>query len=401
MSEKLAAARARRTEVELADVLRRFGPSYERRHGLSRQQRKAVRAITRCRTAALGGHVDGCDQCGHVEISYNSCRNRHCPKCQGTARAKWVAARLEDVLPIGYYHVVFTLPHEVNALGHYNQRAVLNLLFRAASETLMAFGRSRLGGELGVTAALHTWGQTLIEHLHLHCIVTGGALSADGQRWVACRNGYLFPVTALSAVFRAKYIEGLERHYRRGQLRGAEALEMLRDEGAWRRYLERLWRKAFVVYAKRPFAGPEEVVGYVGRYTHRVAITNSRIVGMSETQVGFEYRDYREGGRRKVMWLAGDEFVGRFLRHVLPKGFQRIRHYGLMGPKKGERLARCRALLGPREGEAQEGEARQVEEWGREADCGRVCAACGVGRMVRLEEIERATGPPSEGVWAA
>ena len=390
-----------RPRYELADVVRQFGASYLARHPASRQQRKVLRAIEACRTSALGGHVDGCDTCGHRRISYNSCRNRHCPKCQGRARDRWVGDRLEQVLPIAYFHVVFTLPHELNELCRYNQRVVLNLLFRAASETLLAFGRGRFGGELGVTAALHTWGQTLIEHHHLHCIVTGGALAADGQRWVSSRPGYLFPVLALSAMYRGKYLAGLERAYRRGELRGEEAIEALGDEERFGRYLKDLAKQKFVVYAKQPFAGPEEVVRYIGRYTHRVAITNHRIVGIDEETVSFSYKDYRDGGRAKVMRLSGEEFLGRYLRHVLPKGFQRIRHYGLLGSGRRAKLARCREVLaasevGPR-GQRDE-ERGERGERGEEAER---CPECGEGRMVRVEELPRNCGPPRDGRQAA
>jgi hypothetical protein len=385
-----------RPEYEMADVVRRFGAGYLRRHPASREQRKVLRAIAQCRTAALGGHRDGCDRCGYERQSYNSCRNRHCPKCQGRARVLWVAARLEELLPIEYFHVVFTLPHELNALCRYNQRLVLDLLFRAASQTLLRFGRERLGGELGVTAALHTWGQTMVEHHHVHCVVTGGALSADGQRWVSSRAGYLFAVRALSAVYRGKYLEGLRRAYERGQLQGGEALEEVRDAASFERFVGRLAGREWVVYAKRPFAGPAQMVRYVGRYTHRVAMTNERIVGIDDETVSFTYKDYRDGGRRKVMRLGGEAFLGRYLRHVLPKGFQRIRHYGLFGGRRGAKLARCRELLG--EGErAQEVGGGEEPAYGALDSDGERCPECGVGRMVCIEAWPRMCGPPSSG----
>jgi hypothetical protein len=384
----------RLSEFELADVVQRFGPRYLARHPASREQRKVLRAIERCRTAALGGHRDGCDACGYERIRYNSCRNRHCPKCQGRARVLWVAARLEQLLPIEYFHVVFTLPHELNALCRYNQRVVLDLLFRAASQTLLRFGRERLGGEVGVTAALHTWGQTLVEHHHVHCIVTGGALRADGQQWVSSRRGYLFAVRALSAVYRGKYLEGLRRAFERGELRGGEALEEVRDAASFERFVARLAGQAWVVYAKRPFAGPAQMVRYVGRYTHRVAITNDRIVGIDEAGVSFTYKDYRDGGQRKVMRLGGEEFLGRYLRHVLPKGFQRIRHYGLFGRQRTEKLARCRALLGERGAEETARAAADELATQDRAGEGERCPACGVGRMVCIEAWPRMCGPP-------
>jgi hypothetical protein len=391
-----AVEHGRRPRYELADVVRQFGSRYLARHPASREQRKVLRAIARCRTAALGGHVDACDSCGHRRQSYNSCRNRHCPKCQGRNRTRWVEGRLEDVLPIEYFHVVFTVPHALNELCRYNQRVVFNLLFRAASETLMAMGRARMGGELGVTAALHTWGQTMIEHHHLHCVVTGGALSADGERWVASRRGYLFSVFEVSATYRARFLRGLERAYGRGELRGADRLEALGDEGAWGRFVDGLREQKWVVYAKRPFAGPEQVVKYIGRYTHRVAMTNDRIVGIDEETVSFEYKDYRDGGRRKVMRLGGEEFLGRYLRHVLPKGFQRIRHYGLLAKGRRHRLEQCRRVLGAGgsrvEPDRGEGEASEGSEGSEAVER---CEVCGVGRMVRVEEMVRNSGPPA------
>jgi hypothetical protein len=386
-----------RPEYELADVVRRFGARYLARHPATREQRKVLRAIERCRTAALGGHRDACDACGYERLSYNSCRNRHCPKCQGRARVLWVAARLEELLPIEYFHVVFTLPHELNAVCRYNQRVVLELLFRAASQTLLRFGRERLGGELGVTAALHTWGQTLIEHHHVHCVVTGGALTSDGQQWVSSRPGYLFPVRALSAVYRGKYLDGLRRAWARGQLRGGDVLEQLRDAASFERLIEALAQREWVVYAKRPFAGPEQMVRYVGRYTHRVAMTNDRIVGIDEDAVSFRYKDYRDEGRRKVMRLGGEEFLGRYLRHVLPKGFQRIRHYGLFGRRRAEKLTRCRALLGEPRGVPTADGGNDVGEEPRAGD-GERCPECGVGQMVCLEAWPRMCGPPARGV---
>jgi hypothetical protein len=393
MSREQTAPAASGPRFELADVIDQFGAAYERTHRLSRQQRKVLRAIARCRTAALGGHVDACDACGHRQISYNSCRDRHCPKCQGRARVQWVASRLDELLPIAYFHVVFTLPHELYELYHANQRLMLNLLFSAASDTLREFGQRRLGGELGVTAVLHTWGQTLSEHVHLHCIVTGGALTKDG-RWVASRPGYLFPVRALSEVYRGKYCAGLQRAQRRGEVVGGDGLEMVESEAAFGRWLSRIRRQAWVVYAKAPFGGPEQVIKYVGRYTHRVAITNGRIVGIEGGRVGFEYKDYRAGGQRKEMWLGGEAFLGRFLRHVLPKGFQRIRHYGLLAKGQGAKLRRCREALEGAVRTAAEPEARHASRTDAVVTDERVCPVCGVGRMQRREELPRMCGPP-------
>ena len=349
-------------------------------------------AIERCRTAALGGHVSECDSCGHTHISYNSCRDRHCPKCQATARHQWVEAQQAALLPIEYFHVVFTMPEEINALMRFNQRLLLNLLFKAASETLLEFGQRHLKGELGVTAVLHTWGQTLSEHPHLHCIVTGGALSRDGSRFVRCRRSYLFAVKALSVVFRAKYCAYLERAYRRGELVGA--VGMLESADSFDHYMRKLKTKAWVVYAKRPFAGPEQVIGYLGRYTHRAAITNSRIISVEDGRVSFTWKDYRAEGQPKVMTLSATEFIRRFLLHVLPTEFVRIRHYGLLANgRRKEKLLRCRELLGV--AQIAVAEADGATDEGEESREVQRCEVCGVGRMVRRGELPPTCGPPA------
>ena len=308
-----------------------------------------MRAIERCRTAALGGHVDRCDGCGHTRISYNSCRNRHCPKCQNLARAKWLDVQQALLLPVEYFHIVFTVPHELNPLVLQNHRVLYNLLFRAASETLQTFARDRkhLGAELGVTAVLHTWGQNLSQHVHLHCLVTGGGLSPDGQQWISGRKGFLFPVRALSKVFRGKYLDYLERAFRSETLRLEGPLVKLADGATFRDLLRNLRAKPWVVYAKRPFAGPRQVLGYLGRYTHRVAISNDRIVGLNGDCVRFRWKDYADGDRLKTMELPATEFIRRFLLHVLPAGFMRIRHFGLLASRHRQKsLSRCRELLG-------------------------------------------------------
>lgn len=355
-------------------------------------------AIERCRTAALGGHVDECAACGHQRLSYNSCRNRHCPKCQASARRKWVEAQKQAVLPIEYFHVVFTLPDAINPLLRWNQRLLLNRLFTAVAETLLEFAERHLGGEPGITAVLHTWGQTLVEHPHLHCLVTGGALAKDESRWTSCTRGYLFPVRALSQVFRGKYCDFLKRAFAQEQLLGAESLPMLASRESFLRYLHDLQQPAWVVYAKRPFAGPEQVIEYLGRYTHRVAISNQRLITVDEHTVSFRWKDYRDGGRVKVMTLSADEFIRRFLLHVLPPEFVRLRHYGILANgRRQSKLGRCRELLGAGaevSRQAQEPPDIMPPDVLPAEEERAVCEQCGSGRMQRRAELPPSCGPP-------
>lgn len=340
---------ARVPRLELADIVRTTGEAYRRTHRLVPVQHRALRAIASCRTAALGGHRETCDRCGAVRVSYNSCRNRHCPKCQTLTQARWLAARKADLLPIPYFHVVFTLPHDLNALAQGNPRVIYALLFRAAADTLLTFGRDgrHLGGTIGITAILHTWGQTLTQHLHVHCLVTGGALAANGARWITGRSLFLFPVRALSTVFRAKYLAGLQRAYDAGQLAFAGGTAARAERRAFTGWLGQLRAVRWVVYAKRPFAAPEQVLEYLGRYTHRVALSNHRLVDHGDGRVQFRWRDYADHDRVKVMTLEADEFLRRFLLHVVPRGFMRIRHFGLLANRTRRALVgRCRDLLG-------------------------------------------------------
>jgi len=338
-----------RPRVTLADIVRACGDAVARPHPLATVQQRALRAIAACRTAVLGGHRHTCDRCGATRNTYNSCRNRHCPTCQTAACKRWLSARRAELLPIPYFHVVFTLPHALNALAQGNPRVVYGLLFRAATETLLAFGRDPryLGGLIGVTTILHTWGQTLIQHLHLHCVVTGGALSPDGTRWIPGRPTFLFPVRALARVFRAQYLDGLRQAYAAHRLTFAAGTAPLADPATWRRFLDTLYAPAWVVYAKPPFGGPERVLAYLARYTHRVAITHARLLDFVDGVVRFHWTDYADHDRVKVMALDGVEFLRRFLLHVLPTRFVRIRHAGLFGNHgRHARLDRCRALLG-------------------------------------------------------
>jgi len=343
------AAADTRPRVTLAEIVRVCGEAFARTHGLAKVQQVALRAIAACRTAVLGGHRDTCDRCGATRTTYNSCRNRHCPTCQTVARDRWLAARRAELLPIPYFHVVFTLPHALNPLAQGNPRIIYDLLFRAVTDTLLTFGRDprHLGGAIGITAILHTWSQTLSQHIHLHCVVTGGALSPDGTRWIPGRSAFLFPVRALSIVCRAKFLDGLRRAHDGHRLSFAGGTAPLTDPATWRRFLDTLHEQAWVVYAKPPFGGPVRVLAYLARYTHRVAITNHRLVDVVDGVVRFRWKDYADHDRVKVMALVGDEFLRRFLLHVLPRRFVRIRHAGLFGNHgRHARLDRCRTLLG-------------------------------------------------------
>ena len=335
--------------LEIADVLRAHGNTYRQHHTLSSQQAKVMGRLTQCRTAALGGHVEHCPECDYQRISYNSCRDRHCPKCQAAQREKWIETRLQRVLPVPHFHVVFTLPQELNPWVRAHPRVLYNLLFEAASATLLTLASDprRLGAQLGFTAVLHTWSQTLAFHPHLHCVVTAGGLSPDAQRWIATKQNHLLPVKVMGKLFRGKFLHGLQQLYESGELLagddhthdvpGPTAFDTLRD---------RLYRKSWVVYAKPPFGGVEQVFRYLGRYSHRVAIANRRLLAMDAHHVRFRYKDYADAHRWKVMQLPAEEFIRRFLLHVLPHRFVRIRHYGLMAARHvDDRLARARSLL--------------------------------------------------------
>jgi hypothetical protein len=338
-----------RTSLEVGDLLRAHGDTYRARQPISPEQSQVMRRLAACRTAALGGHVDACAGCGFTRISYNSCRDRHCPKCQAGKRAAWLEARLERLLPVGYFHVVFTLPDVLQPLMLHNQRRLYDLLFQAASATLMTLSADphRLGAQIGVTAILHTWGQQLRFHPHLHCVVTGGGLSRDGQRWVAGQRKYFLPVKVLGKLFRGKFLAALKTMYQAGQLAFTGSVAHLGDPQAFQQLLDGLYGRSWLVYAKRPFGSPAQVFRYLGRYSHRVAISNARLVSMDGNQVSFQWKDYANGHQTKVMCLAVEEFLRRFLLHVLPKGFVRIRHFGLLASiNVATKLQRCRQLLG-------------------------------------------------------
>ena len=342
-----------RQALEVADIFRDHGPAWRRAQAghLSLGQLQVMSAITQCRTATLGGHVEQCTDCGHTQIAYNSCRNRHCPKCQGAVAKQWLAAREADLLPVEYYHVVFTLPAPIGQLAYHNKAVIYALLFAAAAETLLTIAAdpNHLGARIGLSAVLHTWGSALTHHPHLHCIVPGGGISLDGERWVACRRGFFLPVRVLSRLLRRLFCEKLAAAHQAGELQFFGEQAGLAETTAFGEWLQALRQRDWVVYAKRPFAGPQVVLAYLSRYTHRVAIANRRLITLDEKGVTFKFKDYRAKGgcRYGRITLTVDEFMRRFLLHVLPRGFHRIRHYGLLAnAARVEHLARARELLG-------------------------------------------------------
>jgi hypothetical protein len=386
-----------RSRLELADIVRAHGSAYRRTHCLATVQHRALQAIETCRTAVLGGHQETCAQCGAVRITYNSCRNRHCPKCQTLTKERWLVARRADLLPIPYFHVVFTLPHDLNTLAQGNPRVIYALLFRAAADTLLAFGRDprHLGGTIGITAILHTWGQNLSQHLHLHGLVTGGALAPDCAGWITGRSSFLFPVRALSIVFRAKYLAGPRRAFDAGQLTFAGGTTALADRQAFAVFLGRRRAVDWIVYAKRPFAGPEAVLAYLGRYTHRVALSNDRLLDHRDGRVKFRWKDYADHDRVKVMTLEADEFLRRFLQHVVPRGFMRIRHFGLLANRtRRATLAHGRRVLDlpPPPSPVGEPTATLVLRL-TGVDLSR-CPVCGEGRMQRTATLVPVASSP-------
>jgi hypothetical protein len=388
--------------LEVADIFRAAGPAYRVDHAghLGLDQLKVMSAIETCRTAALGGHVEACDDCGHRRIAYNSCRNRHCPKCQGAAARIWLDAREAHLLPVGYFHVVFTLPAEIGEIAFHNKAPVYDLLFRAASQTMLTIAADpkHLGAKIGITAVLHTWGSAMTHHPHLHMIVPGGGIAPDGQRWISSRPAFLLPVRVLGMLFRRLFLEGLTELYRSGKLRFFGALAGLKDPRLFQRHLAPARKKRWVVYAKPPFAGPEAVLAYLARYTHRVAISNRRLIAHDGNSVTFRYKDYRRDGaaRQQVMTLATGEFIRRFLLHTLPRGFHRIRHYGLLASSaRKESLARARELLAVAPKPEPTIKAEDIEP--DTPDHRPPCPCCG-GRMSIIEIVARAyrsRGPPA------
>jgi hypothetical protein len=397
-----------RPKLEVADVFRRYGKAYREKRGasMSPAQRRVMRAIEVCRTAALGGHLERCDQCDHERNCYNSCADRHCPKCQSLARARWIEDRQSELLDVPYFHVVFTVPEQIAAIAFQNKELVYPILFQTTAETLktIAADPKHLGAEIGFFAVLHTWGQNLAFHPHLHCVVPGGGVSPDGQRWVGCKPNFFLPVQVLSSLFRRLFLESLQKAFASGKLHFFGSLEPLRDPIAFARQMARAKGIKWVVYAKRPFAGPQQVLDYVGRYTHRVAISNNRLLDIEDGQVRFQWKDYRDQGQIKTMSLSADEFIRRFLIHVLPEGFQRIRYYGFLGNRyRQQKLARCRQLLGmkipaqqtPAASPSKDFQDRYEELTGRSL---RQCPQCRQGQMAIVELLPRSVGSVPETV---
>lgn len=381
--------------LEVADIFRAHGPAWRRANAghISLAQLKAVSAIVNCRTAALGGHVAACEACDHIHIAYNSCRNRHCPKCQGAAARDWLAARQAELLPVDYYHVVFTLPGAISDIACQNKAVIYAILFKAAAETLVAIAGDpkHLGARIGLTAVLHTWGSAMTHHPHVHCIVPGGGISRDGERWIACRPGFFLPVRVLSRLFRRLFLEKLTAAHQTGSLHFFGDHKPLGDPEAFAAYLAPLRNIDWVVYAKRPFAGPEAVLAYLSRYTHRIAIANSRLIACNDNGVTFKWKDYRAKGRtrQKSMTLATGEFMRRFLIHVLPNGFHRIRHYGFFANgHRAANLSRARQLLGVPEPQHEPADTTDDDA----QLSAQPCPCCG-GPMVVIEVFERGALP--------
>lgn len=381
-----------RPTVEVADVFRRHGKRYREQHRLPLQQLKLMRAIEACRTAELGGHWEGCDRCPYHRRAYNSCRNRHCPKCQNLERGRWLKSRKAELLPVEYFHVVFTIPEQLNALALQNKAVLYRTLFQASAQTLLTIAADprHLGARVGFFSILHTWGQNLLLHPHVHCVVTGGGLSPDGNSWISCRPGFFLSVHVLSRLFRHLFVQTLAKAFQEGQLCFHGKLEALGQPRQFQQLLNTLRAMEWVVYAKPPFGGPERVLDYLGRYTHSVAIPNNRLLSLDQEHVRFRYKNYRahHSQRQRTMTLAAGEFIRRFLLHTIPPGFQRIRHYGLLASRnKRTTLNHCRQLLGvahsdllPTRNDIAGSLPELVQQLLR-------CPVCGIGQMQRLETI--------------
>jgi predicted RNA-binding Zn-ribbon protein involved in translation (DUF1610 family) len=392
-----------RPRLEVADVFRQYGEAYRHQYAssMSVEQRRVMRAIELCRTAALGGHVQRCDRCGHEVTAYNSCRNRHCPKCQNLDKALWREARRREVLPVEYYHAVFTVPARLAPLALQNKRILYDILFRAVSQTLLCIGADakHLRAQLGFVAVLHTWGQTLHHHPHVHCAIPGGGLSPDGKRWIACKRRFFLPVRVLSRLFRRRFLEALERAFQRGLLEFHGAIQTLAQPQNFSDLLKACRKTEWVVYAKPPFAGPDAVLDYFARYTHRIAISNHRLLHMKNDTVSFAYKDYKSGAN-KTMTLDAGEFIRRFLLHVLPSGFQRIRYYGFLANcHRTQKLALCRQLLNTHQPH-EVPQAETPDRWALLQVLTGIdpfqCPRCRQGRLKRLQTLppQKASRPP-------
>ena len=384
---------------EVAGIFRRYGKQYIEKHKQPAYILKTIGAVEKCRTSSLGGHVEKCDSCGHKRISYNSCRNRHCPKCQSLAREKWITERKKELLPVKYFHVVLTIPEELNRIALQNKKMIYDILFKAGSETLITLGKDtrHLGGEIGIIAVLHTWGQNLMEHPHLHCIVPGGVLTEDGKRWLRAKKSkkrkgnFFIPVNVISDLFKKKFLSYLKKSYDRGELRFEGEIKAIKDITVFKELMNKLYLKKWITYCKQPFGGAEQVINYLGRYTHRVAISNQRIKSIEKGEVKFSYKDYRDCNKAKEMTLEAGEFIRRFLLHVLPNNFYKVRYYGMLSSRnKKTKLAQCRRVLGVQE--KIEPESVRIKSWKETlyeltgVDLNQ-CPKCKKGRMMLVERI--------------
>ncbi|AHF06205.1 IS91 family transposase [Desulfitobacterium metallireducens] len=389
--------------TEVADIFREFGPKYRKAHKLTQHTHKVMNAIERCRTSAMGGHVEECDTCGHIKISYNSCRNRHCPKCQGLAREKWLLARERDLLPVGYFHIVFTVPNDLNAFALRNQKEIYTLLFKASSETLMELGKDSkyLGAEIGHISILHTWGQNLMDHPHVHCIVPAGGLSLDGERWIHSRKNFFIPIKVISRVYRGKFMAYFKEACQKGKIKFEGELQRFVNTEELKVLVNALYQKEWIVYCKEPFSNPMKVMEYLGRYTHRVAISNERIIGIKKGRVSFKWKDYADQNKHKTMELEGEEFIRRFLLHVLPLKFVKIRHYGILSNRsRNIKLTRCQDIFEIKK----EKRAETKHTWEelllqiKGIDV-RSCPICHKGKMIKKELIlPKAYSPPTKSI---
>jgi len=393
-SGRTAEAHQRKPRWEVAELFHRYGEEYRRLHRLPPSHLKVMRAIEICRTKELGGHLEQCDSCGYERPVYNSCRNRHCPKCQMLTKARWLEARSSELLPVPYFHVVFTIPHELNPLALCNKKRVYDVLFKSVSETLLEFGTNNVGGTLGITSILHTWDQTLMDHIHLHCAIPAFALRATAGKpaGIPINEKFLFSVKALSKVFRGKFLTCLKEAREKGKLAFPGRTVSLFSPMGWSTFIDSLYKKEWVVYAKQAFRGPQSVLDYLGRYTHRIAISNHRLVSIERGKVTFSYRDRKEESKKKVMTLSSDEFIRRFLLHVVPPSYMRIRHFGFLANRRKKRdLSRCRALLGM-SAEPPEIKEKPPDELYRELtgkdDLDR-CPSCRQGSMRIVAEIPK------------
>ncbi|MBC8391180.1 MAG: IS91 family transposase [Deltaproteobacteria bacterium] len=384
-----------RPKLEVADVFRKYGESFLQKYGAatSPEQRRVMHAIEICRTESLGGHVDSCDDCGHQVISYNSCRNRHCPKCQSLAKAKWLEDRQSEVLPVEYYHVVFTMPDSLAAIALQNKQVVYNILFKTAAKTLLTIAADpkHLGAKIGFAAILHTWGQNLMHHPHLHCVVPGGGLAAHEEKWISCRSGFFLPVKVLSRLFRRLFLDSLKQAFQNGELDFYGKNQPLANPPAFYRLIAACREMEWVVYAKPPFGGPERVLNYLARYTHRIAISNHRLVSMKDGKVTFNLKNYKNAGKKETLTLDAEEFIRRFLLHVLPNQFMKIRYYGFLANcHRTEKIQLCRRLLDCHEMVMDE--KNDPQDWAErfKALTGKdpfQCPKCGHGRLIRIQTL--------------